>query len=410
MNRYVIIGGGVAAVGCIEGIRKADTEGSITLISGEKKTVYCRPLISYYLQGKTDFEKMKYRSDEFYEKNNCKLVYDTAVSIDKDAKTVTVSSGEKIPYDKLCVATGSSPFVPPFTGLDNVSAKFSFMTEDDAAEIEKAVGENSRVLIVGAGLIGLKCAEGLCGRVKSITVCDLAERVLSSILDEPCAKLMQNVLEENGISFMLGDSAEKFDADKAYMKSGAVVDFDVLILAVGVRANVSLVKEIGGETERGIIIDEKMKTSVEDIYAVGDCSQGVNALTGQKNVLALLPNAVMQGETAGQNMAGADTVFDKGVPMNAIGFFGYHALTAGIYEGEMTEEKTDDSVKRLFVKDNRLVGFMLLGDIERAGIYTSLIREKTPLDTIDAEAIKISPSLLPFSLKYRKIKLGGSKS
>ncbi|MCQ2460030.1 MAG: FAD-dependent oxidoreductase [Ruminococcus sp.] len=410
MNRYVIIGGGVAAVGCIEGIRKADTEGSITLISGEKKTVYCRPLISYYLQGKTDFEKMKYRSDEFYEKNNCKLVYDTAVSIDKDAKTVTVSSGEKIPYDKLCVATGSSPFVPPFTGLDNVSAKFSFMTEDDAAEIEKAVDENSRVLIVGAGLIGLKCAEGLCGRVKSITVCDLAERVLSSILDEPCAKLMQNVLEENGISFMLGDSAEKFDADKAYMKSGAVVDFDVLILAVGVRANVSLVKEIGGETERGIIIDEKMKTSVEDIYAVGDCSQGVNALTGQKNVLALLPNAVMQGETAGQNMAGADTVFDKGVPMNAIGFFGYHALTAGIYEGEMTEEKTDDSVKRLFVKDNRLVGFMLLGDIERAGIYTSLIREKTPLDTIDAEAIKISPSLLPFSLKYRKIKLGGSKS
>ncbi len=410
MNRYVIIGGGVAAVGCIEGIRKADTEGSITLISGEKKTVYCRPLISYYLQGKTDFEKMKYRSDEFYEKNNCKLVYDTAVSIDKDAKTVTVSSGEKIPYDKLCVATGSSPFVPPFTGLDNVSAKFSFMTEDDAAEIEKAVDENSRVLIVGAGLIGLKCAEGLCGRVKSITVCDLAERVLSSILDEPCAKLMQNVLEENGISFMLGDSAEKFDANKAYMKSGAVVDFDVLILAVGVRANVSLVKEIGGETERGIIIDEKMKTSVEDIYAVGDCSQGVNALTGQKNVLALLPNAVMQGETAGQNMAGADTVFDKGVPMNAIGFFGYHALTAGIYEGEMTEEKTDDSVKRLFVKDNRLVGFMLLGDIERAGIYTSLIREKTPLDTIDAEAIKISPSLLPFSLKYRKIKLGGSKS
>lgn len=410
MNRYVIIGGGVAAVGCIEGIRKADTEGSITLISGEKKTVYCRPLISYYLQGKTDFEKMKYRSDEFYEKNNCKLVYDTAVSIDKAAKTVTVSSGEKIPYDKLCVATGSSPFVPPFTGLDNVSAKFSFMTEDDAAEIEKAVDENSRVLIVGAGLIGLKCAEGLCGRVKSITVCDLAERVLSSILDEPCAKLMQNVLEENGISFMLGDSAEKFDADKAYMKSGAVVDFDVLILAVGVRANVSLVKEIGGETERGIIIDEKMKTSVEDIYAVGDCSQGVNALTGQKNVLALLPNAVMQGETAGQNMAGADTVFDKGVPMNAIGFFGYHALTAGIYEGEMTEEKTDDSVKRLFVKDNRLVGFMLLGDIERAGIYTSLIREKTPLDTIDAEAIKISPSLLPFSLKYRKIKLGGSKS
>lgn len=410
MNRYVIIGGGVAAVGCIEGIRKADTEGSITLISGEKKTVYCRPLISYYLQGKTDFEKMKYRSDEFYEKNNCKLVYDTAVSIDKDAKTVTVSSGEKIPYDKLCVATGSSPFVPPFTGLDNVSAKFSFMTEDDAAEIEKAVDENSRVLIVGAGLIGLKCAEGLCGRVKSITVCDLAERVLSSILDEPCAKLMQNVLEENGISFMLDDSAEKFDANKAYMKSGAVVDFDVLILAVGVRANVSLVKEIGGETERGIIIDEKMKTSVEDIYAVGDCSQGVNALTGQKNVLALLPNAVMQGETAGQNMAGADTVFDKGVPMNAIGFFGYHALTAGIYEGEMTEEKTDDSVKRLFVKDNRLVGFMLLGDIERAGIYTSLIREKTPLDTIDAEAIKISPSLLPFSLKYRKIKLGGSKS
>ena len=408
MKQYVIIGGGIAAVGCIEGIRSIDKESKIVLITNENCTVYCRPLISYYLQGKTDFEKMKYRPDSFYTENNCELVYKTAVKIDNDKHTVILEDNKEIPYDAVCVATGSSPFVPPFTGLDTVEKQCTFMTESDTLQLEKFINEDSRVLIVGAGLIGLKCAEGLCERVKSITVCDLATRVLSSILDDPCALLMQQKLEEHGISFMLGDSADKFDKNVAYMKSGKEVEFDVLVLAVGVRPNTSLVKDINGEVDRGIIIDDSMKTSLEGIYAAGDCTQGYDASTGEKRILAILPNAYMQGKCAGINMAGGSETFNKAIPMNAIGFFGLHALTAGRYTGEMYEEKSCGSIKRLFVEDNQLVGFMLIGNVDRAGIYTSLIREKTPLDTVNYELLKQAPSLIPFSSEYRGKKLGGA--
>lgn len=116
------------------------------------------------------------------------------------------------------------------------------------------------MLIVGAGLIGLKCAEGLAGRVASITVCDLADRVLSSVLDAECAAVMQKWLEENGISFMLGDTAERFEENEAVMKSGKTVPFDILVLAVGVRANTALVKDIGGEVNRGIVVNDRMET------------------------------------------------------------------------------------------------------------------------------------------------------
>ena len=406
MKNYVIIGGGVASVGCIEGIRSIDKTGKIILISGENKPVYCRPLISYYLQGKTDFKKMQYRPDSFYKENNCEIVYGKADKIDPDNKIVAVGK-EKIKYDKLCIATGSSPFVPPFKGLETVKNKFSFMTEEDALALENAILPSSRVLIVGAGLIGLKCAEGLSGRVSSIIVCDLATRVLSSILDDECALFMQKKLEENGISFMLGDSVNAFNGNVATMSSGKTIEFDVLVLAVGVRPNIALVKDVGCNTDRGIIVDTAMKTSLENVYAIGDCAQGYDASIKANRILAIWPNAVMQGNCAGINMAGGSTIYDYGIPMNAIGFFGLHALTAGSYTGEMYEEKTDKSIKRLFIKDGCLVGFMLIGEIARAGIYTSFIREKTPLDSVNTQLLKISPTLSVFDVKNRRKKLGG---
>lgn len=407
MKQYVIIGGGIASVGCIEGIRSVDQDAKIILISGEGRPVYCRPLISYYLQGKTDFERMKYRPDEFYSQNNCEVINGKAVKIDTENRAVLLESGESVRYDALCVATGSSPFVPRFEGLDTVQEKFGFMTEEDALALEEAVTKDSRVLIVGAGLIGLKCAEGLVDCVGSIAVCDLAPRVLSSILDEPCAALMQRKLEEHGITFMLGDSAQRFDGNVAYMNSGKEVPFDVLVLAVGVRPNTSLIADAGGQTDRGIVIDTAMKTSLDDIYAAGDCAQGYDASIGQNRILAILPNAYMQGNCAGINMADGEKIFDNAIPMNAIGFFGLHALTAGSYDGDMYEEKTEGSVKRLFVKDGFLIGFIMIGNTDKVGIYTSLIRNRTPLDTVDFEILKKSPSLVPFSAQYRRQKLGG---
>lgn len=227
------------------------------------------------------------------------------------------------------------------------------------------------------------------------------------ILDTECAAVVQKHLETNGIRFMLGDTAVRFEKNTAQMKSGKKVDFDVLVLAVGVRANTALAKEIGGEVNRGIIVDERMETSVESIYAAGDCTEGEDISCGQKKVLALLPNAYMQGHTAGVNMAGGDEIFDKAIPMNSIGFFGLHIMTAGTYEGEIYEEKADSTLKRLFTKDGLLKGFILIGKTERAGIYTSLIREKTQLNTIDFETMKKAATSVAFSSEIRRKKFGG---
>ena len=408
MKQYVVIGNGVAAVGCIEGIRSVDKDSKITVVSEENYPVYCRPLISYYLENKTDPERMNYRGADFYEKMGCDVFYGKKViQINTDSKNVVLDDGAKLPYTEVCVATGSAPFVPPFEGLDTVEKKFSFMTLDDTFALEKAIDKDSNVLIVGAGLIGLKCAEGLHGRVASITVCDLADRVLSSILDTDCAAIVQKHLEVNGIQFMLGDTAVQFENNLAHMKSGKTVKFDALVLAVGVRANTALLKEIGGNVNRGILINDRMESSIANIYAAGDCTEGNDISSGQKRVLALLPNAYMQGHTAGVNMTGGNEVFGKAIPMNSIGFFGLHIMTAGTYEGEMYEEKSDSTLKRLFTKDGLLKGFILINKTERAGIYTSLIRERTPLDTIDFETMKKVATSVAFSPENRRKKFGG---
>lgn len=408
MKKYVIIGNGVAAAGCIEGIRSMDRTGEITVISEENHPVYCRPLISYYLEGKTDPQRMMYRSPDFYEENGCHVLYgERAVRICRESKQVELADGSLLPYDALCIAAGSTPFVPPFAGLETVSRKYSFMTLDDALALEQAITPDSRVLIVGAGLIGLKCAEGICERVASVTICDLADRVLSSILDQECAAMMQQHLEQKGLEFALGDSVALFEDGRAHMQSGRIIDFDVLVLAVGVRPNISLVKEAGGETGRGIVIDSGMRTSLPDIYAAGDCAEGTDASSGQQRVLAIWPNAYMQGYTAGVGMAGGSQVFDKAIPMNSIGFFGLHAMTAGSYEGDMYEEKTETSIKRLFTRDDLLKGFILIGCKERAGIYTSMIREKTPISSVNFEILKKTASTTAFSPEVRRKKFGG---
>ena len=408
MKQYVIIGNGVDATGCIAGIRSVDNEGAITVVSEENPEVYSRPLISYYLEKKTDLERMRYRDEAFYERMGCQVLYGKkAVSINKEKKEALLDDGSVLPYTSLCLATGSSPFLPSFEGLDTVPEKYSFLTLDDALALEEAISETSRVLIIGAGLIGLKCAEGICKRAASVTVCDLADRVLSSILDDDAAAIVQRHLEANGLSFLLGDSVARFDKKTAQMNSGAVVDFDVLVLAIGVRANTALAKDAGGEVGRGIRIDSHMRTSLSDIYAAGDCAEGMDISSGETKVLAILPNAVLQGYTAGQNMAGKNETFEKGIPMNSIGFFGLHIMTAGTYEGEVYEEKTEDSLKRIYTKDDLLKGFMLIGLEERAGILTSMIREKTPLSSVNFEIMKKVATTAAFPADIRRKKFGG---
>ena len=407
---YVIIGNSAAAVGCVEGIRSADKTGPVTVISDEPYPTYSRPLISYLLAGQTDERRMRYRPDDFYEKNGVTpLLGKKALKIDAEKKEVLLESGERVPYDRLLVATGSRPFVPPMEGFETVKKKFSFMTLDDAKALEKALTPQTRVLIVGAGLIGLKCAEGILRFVKSIEVVDLADRILPSILDEEGSAMVREHIEAQGVSFSLGDSVARFDGNTAALKSGKTVAFDVLVVAVGVRPNTQLAAEAGCRVGRGVTIDARSATSVPDLYAAGDCCECRDITTGTERILAILPNAYLQGETAGVNMAGGDKTFDNAVPMNAIGFFGLHVITAGSYDGDAWTERTERGYKKLVTKDGFLNGFILVGDVDRAGIYTSLIRQRTPLDTVDFELIKQKPQLMAFTTEQRAVKLGGAK-
>ncbi|MHC1693689.1 MAG: NAD(P)/FAD-dependent oxidoreductase [Eubacteriales bacterium] len=407
--RYVIIGNSAAAVGAVEGIRQKDREGSITIVSSEPHHTYSRPLISYLLLGKTTTEKMKYRPDDFYVKNGCTLMAGRrAEKINPTEKTVVLDGGESLSYDKLMVATGSTPFTPPIQGLDGVSKKFTFMTLDDAFELEKAIFPTARVLVMGAGLIGLKCAEGIYGKVGSITVVDLAPTILSSILDAEGSAMIQKHIESKGISFILSDAVQSFDGDKAVLKSGREEEFDILICAVGVRPSVSLIKDAVGAVNRGVVVNERLETSLPDVYAAGDCSEGCDISCGINRVLALLPNAYMQGECAGINMAGGECVFDKAIPMNAIGFFGLHMITAGSYTGD-TYTCTSNGYKKLFYQDDLLKGYILIECVEKAGIYTNLIRERTPLSSIDFELICERPGLMAFGRESRSRTLGGLK-
>jgi len=407
--KYVIIGNSAAGIGAVEGIRSIDKQGEITIITDEAHHTYSRPLISYLLLGKVTEESMRYRGENFYKDNNCTVMADSvAEKIETVTKNVVLKYGKKVPYDKLLVATGSSPFVPPIQGLDVIYRnKFTFMSLDDALKLDAALDAEKRVLIVGAGLIGLKCAEGVHERVKQITVLDLAPRILSSILDDDGAKLVQSHMESKGIKFRLSANIKSIKFNTATLENGETIEFDIIVLAVGVRPNTALLNGLA-KIDRGIIVNKKSETSAPGIYAAGDCTQTLDISSGQSKIMALLPNAYMQGEAAGINMAGGDKSFDKAIPMNAIGFFGLHMITAGSYTGNVHSENGKDNYRRLFYSDNKLNGYILIGNVEKAGIYTSLIREHTPLDTIDFALVCEKPGLMAFRKEDRMVKLGGA--
>ena len=406
--RYVIIGGSAAAIGCIEGVRSVDKTGEIILITGETEWNYSRPLISYLLEGKTTRDKMWCRPDSFFTRNGVTVkAGGLATTLDAGDRTVRLSTGERLAYDRLLAATGSRPFVPPIPGLETVERTFCFQTLSDASALAEALRPESRVLILGAGRTGVKCAAGIRGLCAQIAIADLAPRVLPAVLDDTAAAMVQARMEEKGVRFYLNDSAAAFRGNTARLQSGTELEFDVLVTAVGVRPNTQLVADAGGAVDRGILVDGRCATTLPDVYAAGDCAQGYDAVSGEKRMLPLWPNAVLQGETAGINMAGGRADYTQGIALNASGVFGLHMVTAGSYEGESFTVQRDGSYKRLVTADGVLKGVIMVGDVSRAGIYTDLIRKKKPLSEIDFDLIRESPQLMAFSQKDRRVQLGG---
>lgn len=410
--KYVIIGNSAAGIGAVQGIRELDKGGDITMISDENYHTYSRPLISYWLKGDVTEEGMKYRPNEFYTENKVNaLLGKKVVSIDKKNKTVLMDDASVTEYDKLLVATGSNPFVPQLEGLDKVKNKFTFMKMDDVRAVRERLSKNSKVLIIGAGLIGLKAAEAMVRFTNNITVIDLSERILPAVLNEEASHIMKHHIETTGVRFVLGTTVKEFSENTATLTNGDSIDFDILILAVGVRPNTELIDAIGGKVDRGIVTDDTQAVKgLSDIYAAGDCTKSHDITSNTDKMIAILPNAFMQGNVAGKNMAGGVAHYTNAFPMNAAGFFGLHIITAGSYSGEEHTAISESGYKNLFIADNKLKGFILMGDmINNAGIYTSLVREQTPLNEVDLALLLEKPALMAFPAEYRKEKLGGQR-
>lgn len=396
--KYVIIGNSGGAIGAIVGIRAYDESGEILLISDEEYHTYSRPLISYWLEGKVTEEKMHYRDLTFYDRMNVDTLLGKKVnSIDKNAKAVTLSDGSIHSYDKLLVATGSSPFIPPIKGIESVKRRFTFTKFDDAKAISADVKSGERILILGAGLIGLKAAEALYPREVDLTIVDLSNKILSSILDENASKIVGNHIKKKDLNLILNTSVDEFDGNKAVLSNGDIVEFDVLIVSVGVRPNISLIEDIDGECRRGIITNIKQETSITDIYAAGDCTESHDISSGTDKIIALLPNAFIQGEVAGKNMAGGNAKYENAIPMNAIGFFGLFTITAGIYDGDGCISKISgdgNSYERLCFKEGKLKGFILVGNVSNATAYTAIIKAGIKIADDEIELLRTNPNSL----------------
>ncbi|WP_392887653.1 NAD(P)/FAD-dependent oxidoreductase [Eubacterium limosum] len=405
-TKYLIIGNSAGAIGGVTGIRREDMDGSITIISAEKHHTYSRPLISYWLEGKVSQEKMIYRDEDFYEKNACEVILGTkAERIDVQKKQVYLAGGGSVTYEKLLVATGSVPFVPPIKGKETAKNTFTFTTMDDAAGVGEILDKNSKVVILGAGLIGLKAAEAVVGQCAGVTVVDLADRVLPSVLDTESAEIIEAHLTSQGMVLKLETSITEIGDMEVTLSDGELLPYDILILAVGTRPEMSLVEQAGGKVERGIVTDDHQQTSLKDIYAAGDCTQSYDITSQTAKNMAILPNAYLQGEVAGQNMAGGSAVYEKAFPVNSMGLLGLYMLTAGSCIGESITVKTDESYKKFYTKDGVLKGYIIIGNCYRGGIYTDMIREQIPLETVDMEMLIKEPGLMAFNPGERYAKL-----
>ena len=405
MKKYVLIGGSIATEGAIEGILSKTKNADITVLCGEKRPLYSRPLISYALEKKTTDEKMYFHGEDFYEKKGIKAVYAVADKIDP-AKKIVFAEGKEYPYDELLVATGSKPFLPPIKGLDGVTKKHTFYTMDDMIGLRADLEKGGKVLIVGAGLIGMKCAEGVKTYTDDIVIADMAPRPLPAATTPEAGAIVQERLSEI-IDFRLNAALDRFEGNKAVFASGEEVAFDILVLALGVRPQVALLKEIGAEVNRGVIVNERMQTNLPHVYAAGDLVESYEAVSGGKRLLQLFPSAYIGGKTAGKNMAGEDACFLTDIPMNATNLFGIRITSAGLFVGEKTELTVGEDYRALYTEDGVVKGFILIGDSARAGILTDFIRKKRLIGEMKKETLLTDRDLSLYPAEERKAALGG---
>jgi NAD(P)H-nitrite reductase large subunit len=388
MAKYVIIGGSAGAIGAVEAIREVDPVGALTVVTEESMPLYSRPMIGEYLSGEVPLQKVKYRSDRFWHENKVRVFTGRkAVFINFVEKYVELDGGERIEFERLLLATGSKPFIPNIEGI-NTRGVFTFTRLTDAEAAKRRLEETKRAIVIGGGLIGVCVAEAIAKRGGDVTIVELQERILSLLLDDMASDLFRKAIRNLGVKVLTSHTVTRIEKQDDGTVGGAILDnderlpCDMVVIAIGVRPRTELVLDTEVKVNRGIVVDRFMSTNLPDIYACGDVAETYDLIFEGSRVLPQWPVAHLSGRVAGFNMAGEKREYPGGMVMSALKYFNTPVVAVGRTNPEEDEDcemlVAHDPVgplyKKAVVKDGVLQGFILVGDIERAGILFYLLK------------------------------------
>lgn len=362
---YLVIGSGVAGISAVkEIIKEKNEEDKITVVSKEKYPFYYRPRLIEYLSGEVDIEEIIINDKNWFEKNNINLnLEEKVINIIPEKKKV-VSEKSKYKYDKLLLANGAHCFVPPIEGTDNENV-FTLRNAEDAEKIYKSAAKKEKAIVIGGGLLGLESAYNLSQAGLNVTVMERGSYLLNRQLDKKGAKTLQSILEKKGLNFVLNASTEqinkKADDLEVIIRDKGEFSAGLVLLSTGVRSNISLVKDTDIKVNKGIIVDEKMKTNYKDIYAAGDVAEYNGRVYG------IWPPSMKQGKVAGKNMVGNPSEFDGYVSSYSLKVAGVSLVSKGIidddeYKSDIIKEK--EKYKKVIWKNDKIIGIILIGDFD----------------------------------------------
>lgn len=384
--RYVIIGCGAAAMAAAERLRMVKPEDEIIMLSKDTDS-HSRCMLHKYLGGERDEQGIAFRDGDFFEKNRIIWAKGQAVkSVDTAAKQVILEAGGAQPYDKLLIATGAVYGVPPIPNFRTAKNVFGFRDLSDAQKIKAEIERKQakQVFIVGSGLVGLDVAYALLELGVKVIIAEMADRILPLQTDAASAKAYQELFEKAGAEFRLGIGAsdsvvnEGNEITHVILSNGEQIPCDFVVVAAGVRPNIAFLEGSGLAMERALAVDEYLRTSDADVYAAGD----VTGLSG------IWPNAMDQGRAAAMNMAGMKAAYtDRFCIKNTINFFGLTMLSVGAVEPkeegcQVFVKESRDTYKKAVLKDGRLKGIQVQGDISGSGFWQYLIKNEIDLTEI----------------------------
>lgn len=415
---YLILGNSTGGIGAAEGIRSVDPETPIGIIGDEPGPAYARPLIADLIAGSRSEEEILYRPRDFYAERGIELISGVAVeSIDCAGKTVATGDGRRIGWEKLLLAVGGIPIVPPIEGRE-MKGVFTFTTRRDARHIHAYLRQRARgrqAVVLGGGLIGIKAAEALRERGIRVVMVELLDRILGPVLDPESSRSVEAVVRSEGISLRLGDTVERILPDRsgsyplmAELKSGNTVSADLFIIAIGVRPRVELARDAGLTVERGIGVNRRMETSHSGVYACGDAAEIVDFFTGEKRPIPVWINAYWGGRVAGLNMAGEEREYTVGMMMNSLRVFGRPLVSAGVvnpkaeWGAEVLRTEESGCQRVLFLRGGRLIGYVLFGEAGSAGVLTALLRSGTEVEGLVDKMLKPDFSVLDLPRSSRE--------